>query len=179
MLRRHLTAAKPGGEKVIPVDNGQSAYRALWIGDMITVDGIKWLREERKGGVGDVLLLVYLIVGGGGFTERIIKAYKGEVVCVVGTQCRNEYTAFQGKIVDEWIEEEGGWDKIVQVPAPSFAGQDKASTCINMKAAAHKRQQTSFAKVDHVHQLCQALVSRLVWVKQLGHTFRGPGFASH
>jgi hypothetical protein len=59
---------------------------------------------------------------------------------VVGTQCRNGYTAFQGKIIDEWIEEEGGWRKIVQVPVPSFAGKDKASTCINMKAAAHKRQ---------------------------------------
>ena len=89
-------------------------------------NGIKWLREERKGGMEDVLLLVYPIVGGDSFTEKVIRAYKGEIVCVVGTQCRNGYTAFRDKIIGEWMEEEGGWDKVVQVPVPSFAGKDEA-----------------------------------------------------
>jgi SAM-dependent methyltransferase len=123
MLRR---GAKPGGGKVVAVDSGQSVYRTLWIGDTVVADGIKWLREERKGGVGDVLLLVYPIVGGDGFTEKVIKAYKGDAVCVVGTQCRNGYTAFRDKVIDQWMEEEGGWEKIVQVPVPSFAGKDEA-----------------------------------------------------
>lgn len=133
MLRRLLAnastsaSAKPGGgDEVIAVDSGQSVYRALWIGDTIVADGIKWLREERRGGVGDLLLLVYPIVEGNGFTDRVIKAYKGELVCVVGTQCRNGYTAFKDKIIDEWMDEQGGWKKIVQVPVPSFAGKDEA-----------------------------------------------------
>jgi hypothetical protein len=77
MLRRHLAAAKPGDEEVIPVDSGQSAYRALWIGDMIAADRIKWLREKRKDGVGDVLLLVYPIVGGGGFYKENHQGLQG------------------------------------------------------------------------------------------------------
>jgi hypothetical protein len=73
-----------------------------------------------------VLLLVYPIVGGDGFTEKVIRTYKGEIVCVVGTQCRNGYTAFRDKIISEWMEEERGWNKVVQVPVPSFAGKDEA-----------------------------------------------------
>jgi hypothetical protein len=127
VLRRHFAAGKPGGGgEVVAVDSGQSIYRTLWIGDTVEADGIKWLREERKGGVGDVLLLVYPIVGGDGFTDRVIRAYEGDTVCVVGTQCRNGYTAFRDKVIDEWMEEEGGWEKVVQVPVPSFAGKDEA-----------------------------------------------------
>ena len=123
MLRRHA-GIQP--EAVIAVDSGQSVYRTLWIGDTVLAEGIKWLREQRKGGVDDVLLLVYPIVGGDGFTEKVIGAYKGDTVCVVGTQCRNGYTAFRDKVIDEWIEEEGGWEKVVQVPLASFAGKDEA-----------------------------------------------------
>jgi hypothetical protein len=126
MLRRHLASVKPEGGEVIAVDSGQSVYRTLWISDTVVADGIKWLREERKGGMEDVLLLVYPIVGGDGFTEKVIRAYNGEIVCVVGTQCRNGYTAFRDMIIGEWMEEEGCWDKLVQVPMPSFAGKDEA-----------------------------------------------------
>lgn len=101
------------------MDSGQSVYRTLWISDTVVADGIKWLRE-------DVLLLVYPIVGGDGFTEKVIRAYKGEIVYVVETQCRNGYTAFRDKIIGEWMEEEGCWDKVVQVPVPSFAAKDEA-----------------------------------------------------
>jgi hypothetical protein len=58
-----------GGE-VIAVDSGQSAYRTQWISDTVIADGIQWLREQRQGGTGDVLLLVYPIVGGDEFRER-------------------------------------------------------------------------------------------------------------
>lgn len=126
MLRRYLAAVQPAGGKVIAVDSGQSVYRTLWIGDTVVADGIRWLRETRKGGVEDVLLLVYPIVGGDGFTEKVITAYKGDVVCVVGTQCRNGYTAFRDKVIDQWMEEQGCWAKVVQVPVPSFAGKDEA-----------------------------------------------------
>ena len=123
MLRRHSGIK---AEDVVAVDSGQSVYRTLWIGDTVEADGIKWLREQRMGGVDDVLLLVYPIVGGEGFTERVVRAYKGNTVFVVGTQCRNGYTAFRDKLVDEWMGEEGGWEKLVQVPVPSFAGKDEA-----------------------------------------------------
>lgn len=126
MLRRHLAGGKPGCGEVVAVDSGQSAYRTLWIGDTIVADGVQWLREKRKGGTGDMLLLVYPIVGGDGFTEKVLRAYEGDVVCVVGTQCRNGYTAFSDRIIDEWMDREGGWEKVVQVPVPSFAGKDDA-----------------------------------------------------
>lgn len=119
--------------EVIAVDSGQSRYRTQWIGDTVTADGVKWLMDKRAGqGQGDVLLLVYPIVGGDGFTERVIRAYKGDTVCVVGTQCRNGYTAFRDKLIDEWMAEEVSkdgereWEKIVQIPVPAFAGKDEA-----------------------------------------------------
>src|SRR5271168_3978237 len=59
MLRRHFASMKPEGGKVIVVDSGQSVYRTLWISDTVVADGIKWLREDRKGGMEDVLLLGY------------------------------------------------------------------------------------------------------------------------
>jgi hypothetical protein len=126
MLRRHFASIKPKGGEVIAVDSGQSAYRTLWISDTVVANGIKWLREDGEGGMEDVLLLVYPIVGGDGFTEKVIRAYKGEIVCVVGTQCRNGYTAFRDKIISERMEEEGGWNKVVQAPVPSFASKDEA-----------------------------------------------------
>lgn len=112
---------------VVAIDSAQSKYRTLWIADTVRADGIKYLKESRKGGKGDVLLLVYPIVSGDGFTEKVIRAYEGEVLCVVGTQCRNGYTAFQNVVVDEWMDKEGGWEKVVQVPVPSFAGKGESS----------------------------------------------------
>ena len=125
MLRRHFEARGCGSE-VIAVDSGQSVYRTVWIGDTVLADGVRWLERERQGAKGDVLLLVYPIVGGEGFTEKVIRAYKGDWVVVAGTQCGNGYTGFRDLIMDEWMETEGCWEKMVQVPLPSFAGKDEA-----------------------------------------------------
>ena len=118
MLRRH-------GVSVTAVDNMQSEYRTLWIGDTIVVDGEKHLRGD-KGAKDDVLLLVYPIVGSD-FTSKILQAYSGDTICVAGTQNRNGYTAFKDKTINEYVEtQKVGFRKIVQIPLPSFAGKDEA-----------------------------------------------------
>jgi len=111
---------------VIAVDSGQSRFRTLWIEDTVNADGIQYIKRQRGGGKADILLLVYPIVSGDGFTEKAIRAYEGDSVCVVGTQCRNGYTGFKDVVMDEWMEKEGGWEKVCQVPVPSFAGKDDA-----------------------------------------------------
>lgn len=129
MLRLHGLAA------VLPVDSGQSEWRANWVPDTARADGVKWLqRGENDGGRGMVLLLVYPVVGGGvaggeegGFTRNLVRAYKGDTVAVVGTQNRNGYTGFKDMAMDEYMErEQPEWTKIVQIPLPSFAGKDEA-----------------------------------------------------
>ena len=118
MLRRH-------GTSVTAVDNLQSEYRTLWIGDTILTDGEKHLKGE-KGAKDTVLLLVYPIVGSD-FTSKILQAYSGDTICVAGTQNRNGYTAFKDRMIDEYVETEKlGFHKIVQIPLPSFAGKDEA-----------------------------------------------------
>ena len=125
MLRRHFEERGCGAE-VIAVDSGQSVYRTVWIGDTVVADGVKYIEKDRGGGKGDVLLLVYPIVGGERFTERVVRAFKGDWAVVAGTQCKNGYTAFKDVIMDEWMESEGCWEKMVQLPLPSFAGKDEA-----------------------------------------------------
>lgn len=118
MLRRH-------GVSVVAVDNIQSEYRTLWIGDTITNDGEKYLTDE-KGAKDAVLLLVYPIVASD-FTPKILEAYSGDTICVAGTQNRNGYTAFKDRMIDEHIAMgKVGFQKTVQVPLPSFAGKDEA-----------------------------------------------------
>ncbi|KAG8529736.1 uncharacterized protein KY384_005217 [Bacidia gigantensis] len=117
MLRRH-------GVETVAVDNKQSEWRVMWIGDTISTDGVEFLRK-RDGGKGEVLLLVYPVVGGE-FTERMVRAYEGDMVVVAATQNRSGYTAFKDRRVDEWmVEKVGGWEKVVQVALPSFAGKDE------------------------------------------------------
>ena len=116
MLRRQ-------GVNIRAVDNAQSEYRTLWISDTIFKDGEKFLREEG-GGRNAVLLVVYPIVGEG-FMRKVLEAYKGDIICVAGTQNANGYTGFRDRRVDEVLEEEG-WKKVVQVALPSFAGKDEA-----------------------------------------------------
>lgn len=126
MLRRH-------GLGVRAVDNVQSSWRTMWIGDTIVKDGDRFLREE-KGAVGTVLLLVYPVVGAD-FTRTVIEAYMGSTIVVVGTQNRNGYTAFKDKTIEEWMrEEKAGWEKTVQIPLPSFAGKDEAMFVFEKKA---------------------------------------------
>ena len=118
MLRRH-------GLQVQAIDNLQSSWRTLWIGDTTTEDGAKYL-QLYKGCPESVLLLVYPIVGGN-FTKKIIDAYKGSTIVVAGTQNKSGYTAFKDSTVDEWMAaERAEYEKMVQVPLPSFAGKDEA-----------------------------------------------------
>ena len=118
MLRRQ-------GVEVRAVDNLQSEYRTLWIGDTIVKDGERFLKDNH-GGKDAVLLLVYPVVGAG-FTAKVLDAYKGDTICVAGTQNRNGYTAFRDQKIDEYMEaERPEFEKTVQVALPSFAGKDEA-----------------------------------------------------
>ncbi|KAI1379689.1 hypothetical protein F4677DRAFT_441896 [Hypoxylon crocopeplum] len=143
------------GVDTVPVDSAQSAWRATWVSDTVITDGEAWLRKRRKARAQSqsqsksasasnpdpdpdeaVLLLVYPIVGGelaggqeGGFTRRMIDAYGGDTLAVVGTQNRNGYTGFRGLSMDEYMAKErsaDGWVKVVQVALPSFPGKDEA-----------------------------------------------------
>ena len=116
MLRRH-------GMTVQAIDNLQSNWRTLWIGDTIRQDGTRFLKE-RNGCKQSILLLVYPVVGGE-FTKRILEAYGGDTIIVAGTQNRNGYTAFKDVIIDDWIgNERKEYKKLVKVALPSFAGKD-------------------------------------------------------
>ena len=118
MLRRQ-------GVEVKAVDNLQSKYRTLWIGDTIVKDGERFLKDSN-GGRDAVLLLVYPVVGAG-FTANVLDAYKGDTICVAGTQNRNGYTAFRDRRIDEYMgAERPEFEKTVQVALPSFAGKDEA-----------------------------------------------------
>ena len=113
------------GVAVQAVDNLQSEYRTMWIADTLIKDGEKVLKE-KKGCKDDVLLLVYPIVSSD-FTSKILTAYKGDTICIAGTQNRNGYTAFKDKTVDEYMKaEKEDYEKIIQIPLPSFPGKDEA-----------------------------------------------------
>ena len=113
------------GVPVQAVDNLQSEYRTLWIGDTRVQDGEKYLKD-KKGCKDDVLLLVYPIVSLD-FTSRILDAYKGDTICVAGTQNRSGYTAFKDKTIDEYMKaEKVDYEKTIQIPLPSFPGKDEA-----------------------------------------------------
>ena len=73
MLRRMKDGKKKGLE-VVPVDNGLSDWRTLWVPDTVEMDGAEWLRRH-EGGKGFVLLLVYPQVSHD-FTAKTIKAYR-------------------------------------------------------------------------------------------------------
>lgn len=92
------------GVAVTAVDNLQSEYRTLWISDTVVQDGESYLKSTN-GAKDAVLLLVYPIVGMD-FTSNILRTYKGNVVCVAGTQNRNGYTAFRDRTIEEYITAE-------------------------------------------------------------------------
>ena len=119
MLRRQ-------GVEVRAVDNLQSSWRTVWIGDTVVEEGERYLRDLGESGKEVVLLLVYPIVGAE-FTRKVVEAFKGRTIVVVGTQNKSGYTGFRDRTVEEWmVEERKGWVKTVQVPLPSFAGKDEA-----------------------------------------------------
>lgn len=113
------------GVSVNAVDILQSRYRSIWIDDTIVEEGERYLKAQ-KGAKDALLLLVYPIVGSE-FTSRVLNAYAGDTICVVGTQNGNGYTAFKGTIIDEYMATaKPEYAKVVQIPLPSFAGKDEA-----------------------------------------------------
>ena len=83
--------------------------------------------KKHHGAKDHVLLLVYPIVGGDGFTNKILEAYQGDTIVVGGTQNRNGYTGFSDRTIDDYmIEKKPEYEKVVQVALPSFAGKDEA-----------------------------------------------------
>jgi len=122
------------GVTVHAVDNLQSEYRTLWIGDTITKDGKKFLKDE-KGAKDAVLLMVYPIVGSG-FTANMLEAYKGDIICVAGTQNGNGYTAFKDRTIADYMSaERKDFEKTIPIPLPSFAGRDEALLVFERKNA--------------------------------------------
>jgi hypothetical protein len=116
---------------VIAVDSGQSTWRTLWISDTVVGDGVQWLRkryqQQNSDGKADDLLLMVYPVTAGTFTQDILKAFQGDVICIAGTQNGNGYTSFKDVVIDVWFETNmPGWEKVVQVPLPSFPGKDDA-----------------------------------------------------
>lgn len=136
--------------EVVPVDNGISEWRTMWVGDTVEMDGKKWL-ETNDGGRDAVLLLVYPQVGLE-FTSNMLKAYskstrilfrervltgrtEGTTIVVAGTQNTNGFTAFKEELISDWIAREmPGWHKLLQIPLPSFAGKDEALFAFEKKA---------------------------------------------
>lgn len=113
------------GLSVQAVDNLQSQYRTLWVGDTLTKNGENYLVDE-KGCEDAVLLLVYPIVSSD-FTSKVLETYKGDTLCIAGTQNRSGYTAFKDKTIDEYMKAEKiEYEKTIQIPLPSFPGKDEA-----------------------------------------------------
>jgi hypothetical protein len=113
------------GVDVQAVDNVESEWRTTWIEDTIVADGVAYLKKQKSGK--DAALLMVYPVARSGFTDSILQFYKGDVVCVAGTQNRSGYTGFKDITIDEYVKEKmGGFEKTVQIPLPSFAGKDDA-----------------------------------------------------
>ncbi|KAF3934958.1 hypothetical protein ABW19_dt0208776 [Dactylella cylindrospora] len=119
---------------VAAVDNMQSLWRTTWIDDTIVEDGVKYVKRNNSG-KDAVLLLVYPIVSAD-FTKEILAAYAGDTICIAGTQNANGYTAFKDVTVDKYFEQEmKDFERVVQIPLPSFAGKDEALYVFERKAS--------------------------------------------
>jgi hypothetical protein len=111
--------------EVTAVDNMDSEYRMMWISDTVKADGIEYLKRNA-GGKGRLLLMVYVVTAGS-FTRRLLEAYQGDTIVVVGTQNANRYTGFSDCTVEEYFEKKmTGWEMACRVAMPSFAGKDEA-----------------------------------------------------
>ena len=144
MLRRMEPPSKKEKKlEVVPIDNGMSEWRTMWVGDTVETDGLEWL-EQHEGGKDAVLLLVYPMVGGE-FTSKMINAYRrstpirsrsqhpltcateGTTIVCAGTQNASGFTGFAKETIAEWMAREmPGWERLLQIPLPSFAGKDEA-----------------------------------------------------
>lgn len=119
--------------EVQAVDNMESEWRTTWIADTVVADGVAYLKKQH-GGKDAVLLMVYPVTKSG-FTASILESYKGDVICVVGTQNRNGYTGFKDTMIEEYMAEKmSGFAKTVQISLPSFAGKDDALYVFERKA---------------------------------------------
>lgn len=110
---------------VVAVDSMASEYRTMWISDTVKSDGVEYLK--KNGGVkGKILLMVYMITAGT-LTKRVVQAYRGDTIVVVGTQNANRFTGFSDCTAEEWFEKEmPGWELTCRIAMPSFAGKDEA-----------------------------------------------------
>jgi hypothetical protein len=112
---------------VVAVDNMSSEYRTMWIADTVKADGVGYLKQNA-GGKGRILLMVYMVTAGD-LTRRIVQAYTGDVIVIVGTQNANRYTGFSNCTPEEWFERERpGWEMTTRIAMPSFAGKDEGMT---------------------------------------------------
>lgn len=110
---------------VVAVDNMASEYRTMWIQDTVKADGVSYM-QKNNGGKERVLLMVYMVTAGS-FTKRVLQAYKGDTVVIVGTQNANRYTGFDDCRTEEYFEREmPGWKLTCRIAMPSFAGKDEA-----------------------------------------------------
>ena len=86
MLRRFDNNPKKS-MTVVPIDNGVSEWRTMWVDDTIKIDGAKWL-QKHDGGREAVLLLVYPTVGNN-FTSEMIKTYRTSSLLFSNSQMPN------------------------------------------------------------------------------------------
>jgi len=109
---------------VTAVDNMTSEYRTIWITNTVKADGVEYLKKNA-GGRGKVLLMVYMVTAGT-FTRRLLEAYQGDTIVVVGTQNANRYTGFSDCTVEEYFGRVmAGWEMVCRIAMPSFAGKDE------------------------------------------------------
>jgi hypothetical protein len=126
MLRNFPIADISGAKEldVRPIDNQLSEYRVSWVRDTIKSDGLAYLKAHDNG-QGCVLLLVYPQATGN-FTGPLLKAFEGDTIVVAGTQNGNGFTGFQDQKVEEWVAGNlGGFECVMRIPLPSFAGKDE------------------------------------------------------
>ena len=112
------------GVQVEAVDDCSSKWRTMWINDVQKVDAVSFLK--RRSEEESVLLMVYPIVGGGNLTTRIIDAFKGNIIILVGTQNANRYTTFKDMTTEEFFKKRAEWFLFVRIMLPSFPGKDDA-----------------------------------------------------
>ncbi|EOD43621.1 putative transcription factor nrm1 whi5 protein [Neofusicoccum parvum UCRNP2] len=61
------------------------------------------------------------------FTGKVLRAYQGDYVVVAGTQNHNGFTGFKDETIADWMaRERKEFERVAQVPLPSFAGKDEA-----------------------------------------------------
>lgn len=123
------------GLTVYAVDNLVSQWRTTWIHDTIIKDGVKFLQGPptnlpispgERGCCDSILLLVYPMISND-FTGKVIRAYEGDTIVVAGTQNGNGYTGFKDEEIENWFERERPvFEKVMQIPLPSFAAKDEA-----------------------------------------------------